>query len=178
MFAGYAIKLDDLPVIWTVLPYISYSRWAFEGLMINEFNQFGTDDAADDSTRSGNGDVLSDFSFDNFDKNNCIWILFLFIAALTMLLLYGLQPPKNELIRVQNASDVITVLSRTPSVFKTNNLPTKNYQTGAYKKGKGNDLQEGLIVGGLEDDLVIEDPEIRYEEPLNVDYYRTTTGMI
>jgi hypothetical protein len=88
-----------------------------------------------------------------------------------MILYYGLLPPKNELIKVQNASDVITVLSRSPSI-------TKSYQTGTYTKGKGNDLQEGLINDGLEEELVIDDPEIVFEEPLDVNYYRTTTGMV
>ena len=172
-YAGFAIRLDDLPIMWIFVPYIGYLRWAFEGLMINEFNQYGTDDAADDGNRGGNGNILSDFSFDNFDKNNCIWILFLFIAFLALILYYGLLPPKNKLIKVQNASDVITVLSRSPSIFRKDLLPsTKN-----YTKGKANDLQEGLIIDGLEEDLVIDDPEIVFEEPLNVNYYRTTTGM-
>ena len=142
--------------------------------MINEFNQYGTDDIGN---RNGNGDVLSDYSFDNFDKNNCIWILLLFIAFLTMIIYYGLLPPKNELIKVQNASDVIAVLSRSPSIFREDLLRTNNYQTGAYAKGKGNDLQEELIKDGLEEELVIDDPEIVFEEPLDVNYYRTTTGM-
>ena len=178
-FAGFSIRLKDLPVMWIFMPYIGYLHWAFEGLMINEFNQYGTDDAADDDNRNGNGDALSDFSFDNFDKNNCIWILFLFIAFLTMILYYGLLPPKNKLIKVQNASDVITVLSRSPSILRKDLLPaTKNYQTRrTYTKGKGNDLQEGLLIDGLEEDLVIDDPEMVVEEPLNENYYRTTTGM-
>ena len=142
--------------------------------MIDEFNQYGTDDIGN---RNGNGDVLSDYSFDNFDKNNCIWILLLFIAFLTMIIYYGLLPPKNELIKVQNASDVITVLSRSPSIFREDLLRTNNYQTGTYAKGKGNDLQEGLIKDGLEEELVIDDPEIVFEESLDVNYYRTTTGM-
>ena len=146
MYAGFAIRLEDLPTMWIFMPYIGYLRWAFEGLMINEFNQYGTDDAVDDGNRNGNGDVLSAFTFDNFDKNNCIWILLLFIAFLTMILYYGLLPPKNELIKVQNASDVITVLSRSPSIFRKDLLPTKNYQTGTYTKGKGNDLQELSLI--------------------------------
>ena len=178
MYAGFAIRLEDLPTMWIFMPYIGYIRWVFEGLMINEFNQYGTDDAVDDGNRNGNGDVLSAFTFDNFDKNNCIWILLLFIAFLTMILYYGLLPPKKELIKVQNASDVITVLSRSPSIFRKDLLPTKNYQTGTYTKGKGNDLQEGLINDGLEEELVIDDPEIVFEEPLDVNYYRTTTGMV
>jgi hypothetical protein len=173
-FAGFLRPIDDLPAIWIFIPYINYVRWAFEGLLINEFNQYGTDDTGN---RNGNGDVLSDYSFDNFDKNNCIWILLLFIAFLTMIIYYGLLPPKNELIKVQNASDVITVLSRSPSILREDLLRTNNFKTGTYAKGKGNDLQEELIIDGLEEELVIDDPEIVFEEPLDVNYYRTTTGM-
>jgi ABC-type multidrug transport system permease subunit len=38
MYAGFAIRLDDLPTMWIFMPYIGYIRWVFEGLMINEFN--------------------------------------------------------------------------------------------------------------------------------------------
>jgi hypothetical protein len=176
-FAGFLRPIDDLPAIWIFMPYINYIRWAFEGLMINEFNQYGSDDATDDGNRNGNGDVLSAYSFDNFDKNNCIWILLLFIAFLTMIVYHGLLPPKNELIKVQNASDVITVLSRSPSSFREDLLQTKNYQTGTYTKGNRKDLEEVLIMNGLEEELVIDDPQMVFEEPLDVNYYRTTTGM-
>jgi len=94
-----------------------------------------------------------------------------------MIIYYGLLPPKNELIKVQNASDVITVLSRSPSILREDLLRTNNFKTGIYAKGKGNDLQEELIIDGLEEELVIDDPEIVFEEPLDVNYYRTTTGM-
>jgi len=31
MYAGFAIRLDDLPTMWIFMPYIGYIRWVFEG---------------------------------------------------------------------------------------------------------------------------------------------------
>lgn len=45
-FAGFAITINAVPPFWCWAPYISYARWLYEGLMVNEWTRFDTDDFA------------------------------------------------------------------------------------------------------------------------------------
>jgi hypothetical protein len=71
-FSGYCITLDSLPVAWSWAPYLSLTRWSFEGLMVNQWESFDTDDA---TIENNNGDVLSLYSFENVDKTFCLFIM-------------------------------------------------------------------------------------------------------
>ena len=40
-FAGFGVNINDLPIIWRYwAPYISYPRWVFQGLMVNQWETF------------------------------------------------------------------------------------------------------------------------------------------
>ena len=65
MFSGYGIPITDVPKMWEWAPYISYARWTFQGLMVNEFEQFGADGE----------EILREYGFEDYDKGNTIWIL-------------------------------------------------------------------------------------------------------
>jgi ABC-type multidrug transport system permease subunit len=62
-FAGYSITINSIPPGWSWAPYLSYARWVFEGLMVNQWEQFDTDDAPDDQLEDGNGNVLAIYDF-------------------------------------------------------------------------------------------------------------------
>ena len=56
-----------IPKFWTFGPYVSFVRWSYQGLMINRYNAFATDDSSTFDT--GYGDPLGYFAFDGMSKN-------------------------------------------------------------------------------------------------------------
>jgi ABC-type multidrug transport system ATPase subunit/ABC-type multidrug transport system permease subunit len=101
IFCGYAITLDDIPVYWNWVPWFNYARWAFEGLMVNEWGRFETDDYI--IAIHGNGDVLALYGFEDFNKNDTFWILTLNIVLTTFAIYYAMWPAWNKLTKVSNA---------------------------------------------------------------------------
>ena len=66
-FSGFAININSIPKFWTFGPYVSFVRWSYQGLMINRYNAFATDDSSTFDT--GYGDPLEYFAFDGMSKN-------------------------------------------------------------------------------------------------------------
>jgi ABC-type multidrug transport system ATPase subunit/ABC-type multidrug transport system permease subunit len=96
-FSGFVIRIDDLPTYWQWMPYVSYPKWIFEALMVNEWKQYDT------SALSGNGDVLGYYSFKHFQTPEAIWISLLFALGFSSVMYFGLLPPANRLVRVADA---------------------------------------------------------------------------
>lgn len=95
MFAGFTIAVDDVPEGWIWAPYVSYARWVFQGLMINEYNRF---DGNDDTYGYGNGaQVIENYDFQDFNKYNSFWIVFLNMGALMLFAYYCMRPPTSHL---------------------------------------------------------------------------------
>lgn len=90
MFAGFTIPVDEVPAGWSWAPYISYARWVFEGLMVCEFERYNSGD-----------DVLKEYDFEDFDKNDAIWIVFLTIFAVTGLTYLAMRPAVSKLTTME-----------------------------------------------------------------------------
>jgi hypothetical protein len=71
---------------WKWASYISYPRWTYEALIINEFENRLDRDA-----------VLAFYSFDRFDKYFSLPILCAFIVFMNVLVYVGLSPAQSKL---------------------------------------------------------------------------------
>ena len=67
VFSGFTININSIPKFWTFGPYVSFYRWSFQGLMINRYSGFATDDSP--IYANGHGDVLRYYAFDGLSKN-------------------------------------------------------------------------------------------------------------
>ncbi|KAJ1423014.1 P-loop containing nucleoside triphosphate hydrolase protein [Ochromonadaceae sp. CCMP2298] len=175
-FMGFAIKLDDLPSYWAWVAVIDYPRWLFEGLMVNFWNQYDTDDFTGD-LQDGSGDVLASYNFDNFNAADVNWIALLFAGTFAGILYVGLLPPRSNLLKVEDAKDLMTFISSQKSIAQLNG---SSYFKGSAKSLGGGDLQSSLIDEGgvLEEHLVVQDPLLEHEPKLGVDHFRTSAGIV
>lgn len=85
-FAGFTIPLSELPPGWKWASYISYPRWTYEALIINEFEH-----------RLDNVAVLNFYSFNNFNKFYVFPLLALFMVFVNVLVYMGLLPARSRL---------------------------------------------------------------------------------
>jgi hypothetical protein len=80
-FAGFVVRIPTLPAwLRDWAPEFSFARWAFQGLMINEFEGNTENFPARQITM-----ILQEFGFDGFDKWNSIPILLLSIGVMFLL---------------------------------------------------------------------------------------------
>lgn len=94
-FSGYAIAVDEVPKMWSWAPWISYVRWAFEGLMTNQWEDYSSVEDND-----GYSTVLSLYDFEGFDKGNSFWIMAL-VVGFNMLLAYvAMRPKPRQLVKL------------------------------------------------------------------------------
>ena len=64
LFGGFYINISSLPTVADLIPYLSFLRWAFEALCINEFTgEIFTCTPSDASCTTKGEDVLSNLSF-------------------------------------------------------------------------------------------------------------------
>jgi len=105
VFSGYLICQEDLINVWSWVPYLMFTRWGFEGLMINQWEHYDAARAKEDDDH--HGDVLEDYGFNHFSKYICITINLL-IMSVYMLLLYMFLLPKKTIyvIRECNAETI------------------------------------------------------------------------
>lgn len=103
-FAGYSIAIGDLPPMWKWAADISFARWGFEGLMVNQWDDFETDDSP--YTVTGQGNILATYDFTGFNKNNTIWIMLLYIIAIVVAVYFAMKPKANSLKAVPDATDI------------------------------------------------------------------------
>jgi ABC-type multidrug transport system permease subunit len=172
-FAGFSISIDDVPSFWSWAPYISYARWVFEGLMVNEWNRFDTDDVTDDAAMDGNGDVLSMYDFTGFDKNDSFWITLLYVLGFAFLTYIALLPPKKRLEQVETGK---MTASAAKSFFdRDSKLPKKKSTSLWGGSDKTQLLRETLLADSHEPD---EDDIIEPQVPYTVEFYKISSGMI
>lgn len=169
-FAGFAITIDDIPPLWCWAPYLSYARWLFEGLMVNQWENYDTDDQP---VESGNGDILSVYSFNNFDKNDSFWIAFLYLFGLAGLTYYALCPEKKKLVKLEQGE---MTASAAQSIYERKSAAAVKKTASISIFGGGSSiLRESLLNESYhadEDDYL--EPQVTY----NVDFYRVSSGMI
>ena len=140
-------------------------RWIFEGLMVNQWGQYETDDSA---TGTGYGNVLSQYGFENFDKSNSFWIVLLYMMFFSGLNYIALQPPTKRLIQMDDAVDPESV-KREDKLRNSSILSLKrNLSTVAG-------ITESLISRGDEE---AGDVEIGQQTSYDVAWYRQSTGNV
>jgi ABC-type multidrug transport system ATPase subunit len=91
MFAGFTIPVDNVPPAWSWAVYISYARWVFQGLMVNEFDLYDNGD-----------DVLEYYAFDGYNKNNSFWIVIIFLLITMCVSYLAMRPPASKLVRFED----------------------------------------------------------------------------
>ena len=114
VFSGYLICQEDLINVWSWVPYLMFSRWGFEGLMINQWEHYDAARAKEDDDH--HGDVLEDYGFNHFSKYSCITINLLIMSVYMLLLYISLLPKKTiYVIRECNAETIDDGLSEEAS---------------------------------------------------------------
>eukprot|EP01033_Poteriospumella_lacustris_P010357 gene10357-7362_t len=86
-FAGFLINLRSIPPGWIWGPYVSFARWALQGLMVAHWSLYG---------RAGRA-VIDAFAYDGLLPSTCAWILFAFIGGFAGVSLWKLLPPRKRL---------------------------------------------------------------------------------
>jgi ABC-type multidrug transport system ATPase subunit/ABC-type multidrug transport system permease subunit len=196
-FMGYSITLDNVPIYWKWFTYVSYPRWVFEGLMVNEFNQYATDDHNDDDQQmNGYGDVLEYFGFDNGNKWTCLCYELIFFALLCGVFYVTLLPARVALIKVTNAEDPGTVLSVHSSItdIVPQDIRREKFKNGKKKHVRGQRIFFGavktadlsdILIEGTDDStsyddhpLVVDDPLLEHAPHHSVESYRQSSGVV
>lgn len=96
MFSSYTIRIDDLTEGFRWVCEVTFVRWAFEGLMILEFERYGDDGDA----------VLEDYGFENETKQYCAIVLFVNILVAAVLLYLSLRPPSRQIVYLNSDAGV------------------------------------------------------------------------
>jgi ABC-type multidrug transport system ATPase subunit/ABC-type multidrug transport system permease subunit len=86
-FAGFLINLRSIPPGWIWAPYISFSRWTLQGLMVIIWSRYG----------SAGDQIITSFAFDGMSSGDIAWILFGFIGGFAVLALWRMFPPRKNL---------------------------------------------------------------------------------
>lgn len=163
--------------------------------MVNEWHQYSTDDegggggGGEDGT--GNGDVLVDYSFEDFHKLDTFWTSLLFAPGFMALVYVGLLPPVSRLVCVADAdaSNVTTVLSRhgTTGLGRVSSVAAvlrgesgKADKSGAkHRRAADPSLRTNLIDGDRQEETrVVEDPPLVYDPGLTVESFRLSSGVV
>jgi ABC-type multidrug transport system ATPase subunit/ABC-type multidrug transport system permease subunit len=172
-FSGYALTIDSVPPFWSWAPDVSYARWYFEGLMVNQWGRYDTDD---EPVENGYGDILSAYGFNNFDKENSFGIGLLYIIGFAALLYIALLPPRNRMVKLeQGEMTTSAAVSFVERKSKSNQKKSAFDRTISLFEDSSTLLRETLI-GGMDerdDDEYIE-PQVAY----NVEFYRVSSGML
>ncbi|RYG68794.1 ATP-binding cassette domain-containing protein [archaeon] len=132
-FAGYAIPVNDVSAGWQWATYVSYVRWAFEGLMVNQWEPYGSSQDND-----GQGTVLDLYDFDNYDKSNSYWIMFLTIGIFCTLAYLALRPSgrkakqvSRERVIAGEVQDDVLVNSTNSVLHSTTITDSRNFSMAA-----------------------------------------------
>jgi ABC-type multidrug transport system ATPase subunit len=171
MFSGFTITVNTIPPGWSWAPYLSYARWVFEGLMVNQWaGRYSEDDEVGADT--GDGDtVLSDYGFSNYSKGNSFWIVILNMGFIMLITYYAMRPPTNNLKKVEDADvDMLDTGAASGSVTK------KKKKTAGRSYYTSSNLDESLLT---KEDLALAHtetfgPRVTYD----VAWYRQSTGQV
>jgi hypothetical protein len=80
-FGGLARIIDTFPDwLYYWAPFINFSRWSYQGLMLNEF-------LGNPSYESFGQATVDSFAFNTYDLQTCVWILFGFTLGYLALML-------------------------------------------------------------------------------------------
>lgn len=93
-FAGFLINIRSIPPGWMWAPYLSFSRWALQGLMIVHWSYYGPQ----------GWQIVNAFAFDRYPLSYSPWILFGFFWGLSLIALWRMIPPRKNLKRLAPGS--------------------------------------------------------------------------
>lgn len=88
MFSSYTIRIDQLAPGFKWVAQVTFVRWAFQSLMVLEFDRYGDD----------GDDVLKDYSFDDRSKEYCAVIVLVNALAAAVLLYISLRKPSRKIV--------------------------------------------------------------------------------
>lgn len=93
LFGGFYINIAALPIVANWLPYLSFLRWTFEAMVINEFNglEFSCADAGIGRCVATGEDVLELLSFGGHTPQHAIFGNSMILIGLLALLLISLE---------------------------------------------------------------------------------------
>lgn len=93
-FAGFTVQLSSLPIGWQWVSTVNFARYAYQGLMMNEF---GYSDYNNGSETDGDGQsVLVSLGFSSPSKTMCMLYVVLNIACMCFLLYLGFRRDMNQ----------------------------------------------------------------------------------
>jgi hypothetical protein len=98
MFAGFSILLPNVSSGWEWATYISYPRWAYQGLMVSQFEDV-----------NGGDQLLKDYGFDDYEKANSFPILLIFTVLFGLLTYLCLRPRASKLEKCSTKRELVTV---------------------------------------------------------------------
>jgi len=87
-FAGFTIQLNNINSGWVWAPYISFPRWAYEGLVYVTFTEVQPDNYKD---------LLSFYQFDDWEGIKSIYILVPYMLGVNLLVLWAMQPARSAI---------------------------------------------------------------------------------
>ena len=94
-FAGFTIQLDNVQSFWVWAPYVSFPRWAYEGLVYVTFTQ---------KKPEAYEILLEYFSFSGWNPIYSVYILLPYMLLVNLMVLWALQPPKSRIRRYASKS--------------------------------------------------------------------------
>ena len=86
--------------------------------MINQWDRYDTDDHTGYS-ENNNGDILDAYGFTDYDKNWSVGIILGYASVFALLTYWFLLPPRKRLVKVQNNRELMSPLSRSPTIMGT-----------------------------------------------------------
>jgi ABC-type multidrug transport system ATPase subunit len=170
-FSGYAISINSLPSFWAWGAYVSYGRWGFEGLMVNEWDRYSTDDITDDANKDGNGDLLDVYGFSGFDKGNAFWILLLYMMGFSAFAYYALLPPVKTLEKVAPGDMTLSAGASIVATRRSKSLMPWGDTVTDWMK-------ESLIGDDLKADKNEDQDNMEYVPRKTTEFYRVSTGVM
>ena len=90
-FSGFTLLVTDIPVGWRWARYLSFVRWAYEGLVTQVF-----------STIQGGDGVIAYWGFEGVDPMPPLLVLFLDFAILNLLTLLCMRQKRSKLVVVDS----------------------------------------------------------------------------
>jgi len=127
LFSGFIIRLEDLPVYFSWVPYVMLTYWGFVGMLINDLSGFALpcslESELECAARTGDV-VIRSFSYDNRDVYQCILVLlsmifiFRILCVLDFYRLY-VRNHHNKLKKVSVDEAEPTLISARESEFAT-----------------------------------------------------------
>ncbi|RYH28500.1 ATP-binding cassette domain-containing protein [archaeon] len=147
-FAGYAIPVKDVSVVWKWATYVSYVRWAFQGLMNNQWGRYNSPEDND-----GYHTVLDYYGFDNYNMYNSYWIMCFTIGVMVTLAYLAMRPQRSYLKKVTR-EQVMNIGMQEELVNPIYNTRlTESLTTAILTEGDeggsmghmGKDIEEGVV---------------------------------